>query len=315
MGGATTSGARCAALSRASQEPLAGTALEGLRYVVMVPFRGTWAPKPLRSPGLPPPLVERLTALPAHARPLLVKAPRRHPGDRGGADARAAGGARPSLWVADVVAGTVRRFTAPSWEELAGRDLLAGPVKDGGDGGRDAPSAAAPPLVLVCAHGRRDRCCAVDGVPLALALEAQGVWVWESSHLGGHRFAATALSLPDGYQYGRLTAEDAPALASALRRRALFQLDRVRGHVGRPRPAQAAELHARQRWGLSGLDGVHVEEVARPPGEGWVYVVRRQGGAPMTLRVRREGLAVPLPASCGAAPKPSTRWVCEPAAD
>ncbi|HEU5385864.1 MAG TPA: sucrase ferredoxin [Streptosporangiaceae bacterium] len=49
-------------------------------------------------------------------------------------------------------------------------------------------------MALVCTNGKRDRCCAVRGRPVAAAIaDATGWDTWESSHLGGHRFAATAL--------------------------------------------------------------------------------------------------------------------------
>ena len=49
----------------------------------------------------------------------------------------------------------------------------------------------AGPIVLVCAHGRRDACCARLGPPLfdALAPHCPPDALWQSSHLGGHRFA------------------------------------------------------------------------------------------------------------------------------
>src|SRR4051794_129563 len=47
------------------------------------------------------------------------------------------------------------------------------------------------PTYLVCTHGAHDVCCAVRGRPLARALPLAGapVDVWETSHLGGDRFA------------------------------------------------------------------------------------------------------------------------------
>ena len=83
----------------------------------------------------------------------------------------------------------------------------------------DAPlpgEAVADPMLLVCTHGRRDRCCAVDGRALARAVAATGESdVWESTHLGGHRFAPTALVLPTGYLYGRLDVAGAVAAHKA----------------------------------------------------------------------------------------------------
>lgn len=57
-----------------------------------------------------------------------------------------------------------------------------------------------PPEVLVCAHGRRDACCGRWGTLLHVELAARwtGVRVWRCSHTGGHRFAPTAITLPEG---------------------------------------------------------------------------------------------------------------------
>jgi hypothetical protein len=58
----------------------------------------------------------------------------------------------------------------------------------------------APPEVLVCGHGRRDPCCGRWGTLLhaELASRPTEVRVWRGSHTGGHRFAPTAITLPDG---------------------------------------------------------------------------------------------------------------------
>ena len=62
------------------------------------------------------------------------------------------------------------------------------------------------PLLLVCANGRRDRCCGHEGGRLADALwrGPHADRVLTCTHLGGHRFAPTALLLPVGALHGRL---------------------------------------------------------------------------------------------------------------
>ena len=62
------------------------------------------------------------------------------------------------------------------------------------------------PLLLVCANGRRDRCCGHAGGRLADALwrGPHADRVLTCTHLGGHRFAPTALLLPVGALHGRL---------------------------------------------------------------------------------------------------------------
>lgn len=66
--------------------------------------------------------------------------------------------------------------------------------------------------LLICTHGMRDKCCARFGQPFfreATHSAREGnllnARVWKVSHIGGHRFAPTAISLPDGRYYGRLT--------------------------------------------------------------------------------------------------------------
>jgi hypothetical protein len=58
----------------------------------------------------------------------------------------------------------------------------------------------APPEVLVCGHGRRDPCCGRWGTLLHAEVAARGLdaRVWRCSHTGGHRYAPTAITLPDG---------------------------------------------------------------------------------------------------------------------
>ncbi len=102
------------------------------------------------------------------------------------------------------------------------------------------------PLVLICTHGRRDRCCAKFGMPIYNALQAElGDAVWQTTHLGGHRFAPTLLTLPDGVSYGRFTLTDIPQLANALTNKQLF-LEKMRGRCCYTAVTQIADFHLRQ---------------------------------------------------------------------
>ncbi len=65
--------------------------------------------------------------------------------------------------------------------------------------------------LLICTHGSHDQCCARYGNPFYAAaqkvvqtLPQLDIRVWRSSHFGGHRFAPTALTFPDGRYYARL---------------------------------------------------------------------------------------------------------------
>lgn len=64
--------------------------------------------------------------------------------------------------------------------------------------------------LLVCTQGSHDVCCGELGVPLADDVDAsyENVDVFRVSHTGGHRFAPTALSMPDGRMWAFLTSPD-----------------------------------------------------------------------------------------------------------
>lgn len=112
------------------------------------------------------------------------------------------------------------------------------------------------PLVLVCTHGRHDPCCAERGRPVAQALAATDPGrVWESSHLGGDRFAGNVLVLPSGLGFGRVEAADAPGMLADLAAGSL-DLDRFRGRATLSMPAQYAEVALRRKLEETGLDAV-----------------------------------------------------------
>ncbi|TDB92313.1 sucrase ferredoxin [Actinomadura sp. 7K534] len=117
------------------------------------------------------------------------------------------------------------------------------------------------PLLLVCTHGRRNACCARTGAPLARTLTARFErLVWETTHVGGDRFAANLVCLPHGLYYGDLDESRAVTAADAYLRGEVA-LDRLRGRGGTPEPAQAAEHFVRAHTGRLGLDEVTVVSV------------------------------------------------------
>ena len=64
----------------------------------------------------------------------------------------------------------------------------------------DAIAATQPqtePEYFVCTNGQRDVCCARFGLPTYTALrERVGERAWQTTHVGGHRFAPNVLTLP-----------------------------------------------------------------------------------------------------------------------
>ncbi|MGF1599580.1 MAG: sucrase ferredoxin [Acidimicrobiales bacterium] len=121
----------------------------------------------------------------------------------------------------------------------------------------------APPTLLVCTQGSHDVCCGAEGSRLAADLEAarprigpSGLVVRRVSHTGGHRFAPTAMTLPDGRMWAGL---DVATTLGVLDRTIdpAAAATRCRGWWGAaPGPAQVAEraVLALRGWGLDDLD-------------------------------------------------------------
>jgi hypothetical protein len=115
---------------------------------------------------------------------------------------------------------------------------------------------------LVCTNGARDPCCARLGSSVAAAIErARPGRAYECSHLGGHRFAANVLVLPDGLCFGRLDVRSALALVEDLDAGRL-PLEHVRGRSSYSPEQQAAEILVRRKLGLSGLDDIRLHNQA-----------------------------------------------------
>lgn len=163
------------------------------------------------------------------------------------------------------------------------------------------------PIAWVCTNGKRDRCCAKWGLPVAEALAAEPtVATWQTTHLGGHRFAATLLWLPDGLCFGRLTADEIPDFVAAARSRRIARIERLRGRTAHGEAEQAAECLVREREGILGFDDV---EVISSHDDGDVtHVTLRVEGGGRTVVVAREAVGTTAPPSCGKPLEPVMRW-------
>ena len=201
---------RCAVLSLAADEELAGSAPTDTAWL-LVEHAGPWGRRALAEARLPEEVRAFLTGL-AGVRVQLI----RRPGGVSGPGVR--------VFAAQLTPDGARVRTALLDDQT---DLLRLDVAALADDGGIGLTAYDAPLWLVCTNGRRDRCCTEAGRPVAATLA--GHWpeaTWETTHLGGHRFAATLLALPAGVVLGRLDGGD--------------RRDRVPRPRGRPRPRRGS---------------------------------------------------------------------------
>ncbi len=116
--------------------------------------------------------------------------------------------------------------------------------------GTDVDTATGDRTILVCTQGSHDMCCGVDGERLATELEKTrpDLELFRVSHTGGHRFAPTAMTLPDGRMWAYLTTELADGI---IDRTATDTAPQCRGWWGAPTGrAQMAERAVFEQLGF-----------------------------------------------------------------
>jgi hypothetical protein len=284
----------CATLSQALGEPLYGTASR-VRGWVLLEQPGPWGREAVTESRLDRDLGRALdqAAAAAHLRLLLIRRPGRGgpPVDRGGPGDR--GASQPSTcFVAHTSRGgrwlERRRLDDPA--ELLQLDMAAVVAGERPGFGEEV----AEPVYLVCTNGRHDRCCATYGRPLARSLAAgHGELVWESSHVGGDRFAGNLVCLPDGHYFGRVGPGDAGRVVG-LHRKGVIDLAHWRGCCVDPPVVQAAEWFARRGSGLLGVDDLDLLGRERLAPDVVAVRFRRAGGS-LRVLVRASRTAEPRP--------------------
>jgi hypothetical protein len=271
----------CADESRENDEPLQATASR-VDHWLLVEYRSVWSHDAFAGSGLSEQvkahLREQLEAR-RRTRLLFIRArPRR---------------GRPGLvaYAATSREGEerLRRVDFEDYRELLGVDLAGG-----------AGEPLDHPLLLVCTHGKHDPCCARYGRPLydALADELEEEWVWQTTHVGGDRFAGNLVCLPHGLYYGRLDRPGAAAVLDELLAERIH-LDPYRGRSCYPFAVQAAERAVRSDTGLTGLDDLRLVAADRRDDGAWTVAIAARGRGIEEVELREElGELVHL--TCGA---------------
>lgn len=277
----------------AAEVPLPGTATRVTGWLC-VEHPGAWGRDVIGDAVLGPELTPELAArtAAAHVRPTLIRRPGRNEFT----------GTRTVLLASSRPEGSwCERFEITDLNQLLDLDLdlLNGPP----------PGIGVPvhdPLVLVCAHGKRDQCCALLGRPIAaeLATKYPGQ-VWECSHTGGHRFAPALVLLPSGLTYGRLDVTTAEEMVEAARCGEVSTTG-LRGRSCYAPLEQLAEIAVREQISATTDDLTVTPDSVAPadPASPAALVTHRDG---RRWRVTAHTIAFPpRQASCGATPKPAT---------
>ncbi|MBX3080641.1 MAG: hypothetical protein KF716_03340 [Anaerolineae bacterium] len=178
------------------------------------------------------------------------------------------------------------KFQLADYEDLLKIDLTKVAAGDP----QYAANLSDEPLYLICANGKRDRCCARSGLPIYEAMSTYlasiGLQhtVWTTSHIGGHRFAGTGVFLPAGICYGRMDPSAAAEFVESYRQGQLLA-KYLRGRGAYPEHVQAAEHFIRQQTGFTGIDTLRFVS-SEAVGEKQWRIVFAVHGTPHTVTVR-----------------------------
>jgi hypothetical protein len=151
-------------------------------------------------------------------------------------------------------------FGFKSYEELL--DLDINKILEGNSHLRKEP------LFLVCTNGAYDKCCGKYGVSVYLeaAKNENGFRAWQTTHLGGHRFAANVLFLPYGIYYGRVRKENINDFIECSMIKNI-DLAHYRGRSCYSKDVQAAEYFLRTKTGIKEISAFSFISLKNPDKE------------------------------------------------
>jgi hypothetical protein len=164
----------------------------------------------------------------------------------------------------------------------------------------DVYESLTEPRYFVCTNGQRDVCCARYGLPVYHELRsALGERVWQTTHLGGHRFAANVLVLPGGLLHGRVTTDELSDLIPTWEDGGI-SFKHLRGRSQYPKHVQAAEA----ALGQEGLRFVSLEG-----DEEDALVTFASAAQSHTVHVYKTSEPLALQKSCGKEPEDVQSYV------
>jgi hypothetical protein len=239
----------CSSISRSNEEQLFGTATQAETWLILE-HPQVFGPSAVQDSNLPEAVKAHLTSavktLPGARVQLIKREDSPYP--------------RMISFFVGVTTGVRPRFyefQLSDYAELLELDLQKIPANLDGY----TNYLRAQPLYLVCTNGKRDPCCAKLGISFYTSLSnKEPDATWQTSHVGGHRFAANLVCFPHGLFYGRLGEDDAQKILETYPRGELLT-EKYRGRSCFPGAAQAAEYFLHVQTGIKAIDAYSLESL------------------------------------------------------
>lgn len=159
-------------------------------------------------------------------------------------------------------------------------------------------------IYIMCTNGEYDICCGKFGMPvyLDLAKGKYGRLVWETNHMGGHRFAATFVCLPHGIVYGRVReGKTAEGLIEDYEQ-GKVNISSYRGRSCHESEAQAAEYYLRKETGEAEISRFKFKNLKKKDRKSAVKFVSLPEKETHTVRMGQYKKSAKIIKSCGDKP-------------
>jgi hypothetical protein len=288
----------CSQLSQLSGEQIFGTATETKIWFILE-YAGPWGAKALEESDLPEAvkthLFHWLDTIPG-SRLQLIKQGALHDG------------ITFFIGLSSEETPLLYRFRLEGYEDLLTLNVPAILTNDAAY----TPFRYTKPLFLVCTNGKRDQCCAKWGLPVYQALaDYVGEQVWQTTHTGGHRFAATLIGLPHGICYGRVKLDETKNLVDAYQQEMIYQIDRYRGRSCYDSVTQVADAFLREHTENYHFTAFQHLATQQADEKRWqVQFKARQDNAIHQLQIAGELSAFENPQSCNKNKREHVRQYC-----
>jgi hypothetical protein len=187
----------------------------------------------------------------------------------------------------------LREITLAGYEDLTGRDIDSLFEK--------RASESKEPVFLICTNGEHDKCCGKFGMPVYrdVAAGAHGRSAWQSTHIGGHRFASTFVCLPHGLYYGRVREGARADEIFSEYKQGRIDLGSYRGRSCYSPPVQAAEYVLRKETGVREINAYSFKGAGEENGEIRAEFISATDDRIYIVRLRKLETSLKVLKSCG----------------
>ncbi len=269
----------CSASSRQLNEPLHAT-IAKVRVWFLLEYNSPWGNQAIPQSTIPKKVKIHLESV-SDSKTLLIRQP-----------GRSKAILRFYVIVANADNPTIRQYDLADYLDLLDLDLETIISES------TSSTSQVDELYIVCTNSQRDTCCGQLGVPFYREMSnLVGESVWQCSHIGGHRFAATMLCFPHGIAYGRLDTGQASDVIHSYQNREIL-LPHYRGWSIYEKLAQAGDALLREQLGMTAINALQFRGIKPVDEQTWDVFFAQPDSTEHTIRIQQSESQFAVIKSC-----------------